>query len=179
MGGPGSGRRSAPLEQKRAKGRSPGRDSGGRKLPEPANVVALPGSKDKTPPPPESLVEDGPGRDRWTQLWREAGGWLSPGTDWHLLVRLCEAEDMRHGMRVALAEEGFYVKGSMGQMRPNPLIDKLRLQDAEILRMERECGLTPSARGALGVGEVGDGEDANPLTAILRAAAQRGARRSG
>lgn len=177
MGGPGSGRRSQPLERKRVKGRAPGRDSGGRKLPEPSNVVALPGAGDKIPDPPESLGEQG--KARWDLMWREAGGWLSKGTDWHLLVRLCEAEDLRAGMRDALAEQGFYVSGSMGQQRPNPLIDKLRMQDAEILRMERECGLTPSARGALGVGEVRNPDDANPLTAILRQAAQRGTRRSG
>ena len=169
-----------PMEQKRATGRGPGKDSAGRPLPDVANVRALPGSGDQIPPTPHSLIEQGAGARRWVKLWREAGEWLSPGTDWHLLVRLCEAEDLRQGMREALAETGFFVQGSMGQQRPNPLIDKLRLHDAEILRMERECGLTPAARGALGVGEVQESKSTSGLDAILQAAANRNSgRRSG
>ncbi|MFB9378586.1 P27 family phage terminase small subunit [Kineococcus gynurae] len=166
-----------PVEQKRRTGRAPGKDSAGRDLPGGGNVRALPGA-DGVPPCPPSLVDGGAGAARWEKLWREAKDWLAPGTDWHLLVRLCEAEDLRAGMREALAETGFFVMGSMGQQRPNPLIDKLRLHDAEILRMERECGLTPAARGALGVGEVGGDKPASPLDEILRQAASRG-RKSG
>lgn len=173
MGGTGSGRRPAPLEQRRARGRTEGHDSGGRKLPD--APVVLSSAEGRVPEPPAWL---GPaGESRWTRLWRDAGTWLSSGTDWDLLVRLCEAEDTRVGMREALAEQGWYVSGSTGQVRPNPMIDKLRLHDAEILRMERECGLTPSARGALGVGEVVAQQADDPLTAILKQHAARGARR--
>lgn len=165
------------MEQKRRTGRAPGKDSAGRPLPDATNVRALPGAGAQIPPTPDSLVEDGAGARRWEKLWREAGEWLAPGTDWHLLVRLCEAEDLRHGMREALADRGFYVMGSMGQERPNPLIDKLRLHDAEILRMERECGLTPAARGALGVGEVQEKPSTSGLDGILRQAATAAAKR--
>jgi len=166
------------MEQKRRTGRAPGKDSAGRDLPHLGNVRSLPGAGGQVPPVPPSLVEDGAGAARWERLWREAAEWLAVGTDWHLLVRLCEAEDLRQGMREALAESGFFVAGSMGQQRPNPLIDKLRLHDAEILRMERECGLTPAARGSLGVGEVQE-KTGSGLDQILRDAANRGARRSG
>jgi len=173
MGGTGSGRRPAPLEQRRARGRSEGRDSGGRKLPD--APVVLSSAEGRVPDAPDWLGDAG--TDRWTRLWRDAGTWLAAGTDWDLLVRLCEAEDTRLGMRKALADTGFFVTGSTGQLRPNPLIDKLRLHDAEILRMERECGLTPSARGALGVGEVVKGQGANVLEDILRGHAARQSRR--
>ena len=166
-----TGRRPQPVEKKRRTGRSPSRDSGGRKLPDGANVVALPGCKGEAPAAPEHLGQHG--KDRWARMWREASAWLNPGTDWDLLVRLCEAEDLRAGMREALAEAGFYVPGSMGQMRPNPLLDKLRALDDQITKYEQLCGLTPSDRGRLGVGEVKAGST-SPLDEILRRAAARG-----
>lgn len=42
-----------PLEQKRRTGRAPGRDSGGRKLPEPGTLHALPGAAEAPPVPAE------------------------------------------------------------------------------------------------------------------------------
>jgi len=164
----------APIEQRRLRGARPGRDSGGRKLPDPpaTNVVGLPGTGDSAPQRPASIPDDTPGAVRWERIWREAGQWLAAGTDWHILVRLCEAENMRDGMRQALADTGFFITGSMGQQVPNPLIDKLRMQDAEILKMETHCGLTPSARGALGVGEVKQ-SGSSPLDQILKDAAGR------
>lgn len=167
-----------PLEERRRKGRSPGRDSGGRKLPDPANVVQLRGVDGGVPPVPECLLEDGVGAVRWERIWREAR-WLSPDTDIALITRLCEVEDRRQGMKEALADEGFYVVGSQGQMRQNPLIAQVKAAEAQILQMERECGLTPSSRGAMGVGEV-KGPAANPLNDLLTKAANRHAgRRSG
>ncbi len=49
----------------------------------------------------------------------------------------------------------------------------MRQQDAEILKLEIQCGLTPSARGALGVGEVKQEKTGGPLADILRDAAGR------
>lgn len=165
-----------PLEERRRKGRSAGRDSGGRKLPDPDNVVALRGVDGDLPSPPASLAEDGPGLNRWTRIWREAS-WLSPATDVDVVTRLCEAEDLYAGMAQALADEGFYVKGSQGQLRPNPLLAQMRATAAQMLQLEREIGLTPSARGSLGVAEVKSDGQANPLEEILRRAANRGPRR--
>lgn len=168
------GRPPRPVEQKRKTGRSPGRDSGGRKLPDPpSNVRALPSAEDRIPDLPATVLPDGPGAKRWERLWREARSWLNPGVDHHILVRLCEAEDMRHGMKQALDLEGFYVHGSLGQLRPNPLIDKLTRLDDQITKYESLCGLTPSDRGRLGVGEVQGQGDESPLAAILARAAGR------
>lgn len=164
-----------PLEERRRRGRSPGRDSGGRKLPEPANVVALKGVEGAIPEPPATVEPDGAGAARWVRIWREAS-WLAPATDADVVERLCIAEDQVVAMRKALADEGFYVTGSQGQLRPNPLIAQIRATNGEILKLERECGLTPSARGSLGVGEVKAAEE-NPLNEILRRAANRGGKR--
>lgn len=169
---PPPGRKPAPIEQKRRTGRRPGVDSGGRKLPEQATVVALPKVGDRPPPYPSTLIEDGPGRQRWDHLWRECSDWLSPTVDLYILVRLCEAEDLRHGMKVALAEEGYTVVGSMGQMRTHPLLDKIRALDEQITKYESLCGLTPSDRGRMKVGEVQEG-GGGALEAILKRAATR------
>lgn len=165
------GPRPRPVEQKRLNGRSPGRDSGGRKLPD-ATVVALPGAGERTPPVPGHLVPEGVGAARWERLWREAGAWLSVATDIDVVTRLCELEDLRDAMHAQLAQDGLMVKGSTGQSRTHPLIDKIRALDEQLLKYERECGLTPSARGSLGVGEVTAAE--SKLEAVMRNHARRG-----
>lgn len=167
-----------PLEQRRRKGRSPGRDSGGRPLPDPSNVVALKAVDGGAPPVPDSLLPDGEGARRWATIWREAK-WLAPAVDTDVITRLCEAIDTRHAMREALAEAGFYVRGSQGQLRPNPLLNQIRATEAQILALERECGLTPSSRGSLGVAETKDPDADNPLMAILRRQAETSQRAAG
>lgn len=165
-----------PLEQRRRTGTHPGRDSGGRKLPdapklEPGNLVSLPGCGTDIPPLPDTLLEDGPGADRWRRLWTEAKSWIAR-SDIDGVVRICELEDLRAGMRSALAEDGYRVKGSQGQMRPNPLIAQLRATDGQLLQLEVQYGLTPASRGAQGVGEVRS-ETASALDAILQRQAAR------
>lgn len=167
-----------PLEERRRLGRSAGRDSGGRKLPDPDNVIPLRGiDGDKPPEAPASIMPDGVGAARWQRIWREAR-WLSIDTDLDVVTRLCEAEDQRQAMKEALADAGFYVKGSMGQLRPNPLIAQVRAAGTQILQLERECGLTPASRGNLGVGEVKSPAE-NPLNALLLQAAKRHEGRRG
>lgn len=168
-------RQPAPLEERRRKGRSAGRDSGGRKLPDPENVVPLRGVEGRLPAVPETLVPDGEGARRWDAIWREAK-WLAPATDIDVVTRLCEALDMRQAMRKALDQAGFYVKGSQGQLRPNPLLTQIRAQEAQILSLEQECGLTPVSRGRMGVGEVTPEESDNPLVGILNRHAEKSAR---
>jgi P27 family predicted phage terminase small subunit len=164
----------APLEERRRKGRSPGRDSGGRKLPDPANVVQLRPVEGGAPALalPDTVLPDGAGAARWAAIWREAA-WLSPQTDRDVVTRLCELEDLRAGMKDALADAGFYVEGSQGQKRPNPLLVQIRDTERLMLALEKECGLTPSSRGSLGVAEVQGEGAANPLEQILRRAAGR------
>lgn len=170
------GRTPEPLEERRRKGRSPGRDSGGRKLPGGENVTALRPVDGALPKLPPTLAEGSEGARRWVSIWREAK-WLSPATDLEVITRLCEAIELREGMRAALAEAGFYVKGSQGQLRPNPLLGQIRATEAQILQLETVCGLTPSSRGQLGVAETKGPDADNPLVGILQRHAERAARR--
>ena len=163
-----------PVEQKRLTARSATKDSAGRPLPDRATVTALPGAS--TPPPlPESVLDDGPGSVRWSKIWTVARAWISPDTDLAIVTRLCEAEDMRLAMKIDLEANGFMVEGSMGQLRPNPLIDKLRSLDDQLTRYEQQLGLTPSARGQLGVAEVGDKPE-SALERLMRESAEKRAK---
>jgi P27 family predicted phage terminase small subunit len=138
------GRPPKPTEQKRAIG-NPGR----RPLPEP--VVELAAAA-HIPKPPRQLCE--PGREAWDRLWTAAQAWLSPKTDLNIMTRLCESIDLRAAIAEELAATGFMVKGSMGQVRVNPLLDKLLALDAQITKFEGLCGFTPADRARLGVAEV-------------------------
>lgn len=165
--------RRLPLEEREARGRAPGRDSGGRPLPPEGELVHLSGA-DEVPEPPERLEQRG--RDLWAVVWT-AARWLSPQTDRKLMERRCQAEDERYALREMLDSVGHWLEGSQGQPVLNPLLDKIRTLDDQILRMETALGLTPQARGALGVGKVvpskaPDGSQPAGLAAVLAASAK-------
>lgn len=138
-----------PVEQKRLTGRSQGRDAGGRELPEPVVVLAA----SSTPPKPPATLGD-TGGDVWERLWVAGQAWLSAETDLDVITRLCESHDEREAMREQLALDGYMVMGSVGQMRPHPLLAHLRALEAQMTRWETECGFTPAARSKLGYAEV-------------------------
>lgn len=138
------GRPPKPVEQKRALG-NPG------KRPLPMPVVEL-ASAAHIPRPPNTLLENG--REAWDRLWTAAQAWLSPKTDIGIMTRLCESIDLRAAIAEELESTGFMVKGSMGQDRVNPLLDKLLALDAQITKFEGLCGFTPADRARLGVAEV-------------------------
>lgn len=162
-----------PVEQRRRTSRSATKDNAGRPLPDRATVTVLPGTGNAPPPLPATVLDDGPGAARWAKVWTVARAWVSPDTDIAIVTRLCEAEDMRQAMREDLDRVGFMVEGSMGQQRPNPLIDKLRALDDQMTRYEQQLGLTPSARGSLGVAEVGEARAESALERYMREAAEK------
>ncbi|RJQ68089.1 phage terminase small subunit P27 family [Pseudonocardiaceae bacterium YIM PH 21723] len=143
------GRPPKPVERKRATGRSPGRDSGGRAIPAPVVTLA---TSAHLPPTPEGL--NSAGREAWTRLWTAGQAWLSPTTDLDLLTRLAEAHDEREAMRDAIANSGYLVPGSTGQPVLNPLVPALRALEAQITKYESLCGFTPTDRARLGYAEV-------------------------
>ena len=138
-----------PVEQKRRNGRSPGRDAGGRRLPEPVTVLAAAAG---APPPPASLKESGIAE--WQRLWTAGRGWLSPELDSMVMERLCQNHDLRREMLTAVERDGLTVEGYKGQPRPHPLLSEIRALESEMRRIEVECGFTPASRSKLGYAEV-------------------------
>lgn len=139
------GRPPKPIEQKRLEG-----NLGKRKLPEP--VAILPVQGDAIPKPPRSLQR--PGRDVWKRLWSIGRAWLSDQTNYDIMVRLCEAHNEREDLRKIIADEGYTVRGAMGGIVANPVVNQLRQLETLMTRWEGECGFTPIARSRLGLAEV-------------------------
>ena len=134
------GRPPKPIEVKRRTGRSPGTDTGGRKLPDLASVVLLP-MADGMPDFPAELDEAG--RDLWRRVWQEGITWISPKSDMQAAEEACRAADdvatARRRYRATTDPKDAAALVSLGK----------RLDDA--LSM---LGFNPTARSRLGVAEV-------------------------
>lgn len=104
------------------------------------------------PPAPDTLA--GAGTAAWERLWTAGQAWLSPATDLDVLTRLCEAHDEREAMRDQVAQDGYMVTGSMGQMRAHPLLSEIRALESQMTKWESLCGFTPTDRARLGYAEI-------------------------
>lgn len=129
-----------PLEQKRMTGRHPGVDSGGRKLPEVASVVALP-MADGIPDPPGDLLLDG--QRLWSRAWGAAITWLSPDSDMETVEQACRLAD-----DLAAARKRYRATTDPSDGR---LVVQLSKSMADALS---SLGFDPTARSRLGVAEV-------------------------
>lgn len=123
-----------PIEQKRLLG-----NPGGRKLPEPGSLVALPGGYRE---PLRELGEAG--LALWDAVYANGGiAWVSSRTDVVFLQMVCEQLDRREWMREQLAAD------------PDWHVMK-QLNDLEKLIQVNlgQLGFTPAERSRLGVAEV-------------------------
>jgi hypothetical protein len=135
------GRPPKPVEQKRRVGRAPGRDSGGRKLPEPRDVVALPMGPAGGPEMPADLLL--PGRELWAQVWTDGLSWISPVTDLAEATEACRLAD-----DVAVARERYRATREPADARTVAALSKSLTEALSVL------GFNPTARSRLGVAEV-------------------------
>src|SRR5207249_4573050 len=118
------GRPPAPIEVRRLRGRSPGTDSGGRRLP-PVGP-ALPAAA-SPPDPPADLGT--PGGELWSACWSAGAVWLSPATDRAAVERACRLVD----------------SASIARTRYSATTDR---RDARtVLALSRELGAALSALG--------------------------------
>lgn len=176
------GRPPKPLEQRERHGRAPGRDSGGRPLPE--VVVELPQAAG-VPDAPASLRtaeraeecpfltdDDADGDEAarcglceqelalaaWRSLWTNGHSWLSLQRDGRILERLCRAYDEEAHLQRALHEDGPWVSGQRGGLVAHPAVTMIRVLQDRITKWEGLCGFNPSDGGRLGVkvGKVGE-----------------------
>mgnify|MGYP003474858876 FL=1 len=70
------------------------------------------------------------------------------------MERLCANHDLRADMLAYIERDGLTVEGYKGQPRPHPLLAEVRALEAEMRRIEVECGFTPASRSKLGYVEV-------------------------
>ena len=137
---PRTGRPPAPLEQKRRTGRSPGRDSGGRKLPEPATVTVLPMAEAAPDPPVDFGLE---ACDLWRRAWSAAITWLSPDSDMTAVVSACRLAD-----DLEVARRRYRATSDPSDGRAVVALSR------ELTAALSALGFDPTARARLGVAEV-------------------------
>ena len=135
-----AGRPRKPLEQKRKTGRTMTTDSGGRPLPEIANVTILPMAQG-IPTPPSDLGLHG--RELWEKAWDQAITWLSPISDVKQVEHACKVAD-----DLALARE---IYRTTRDAQDGRLVVALNKSFIEALA---SLGFTPVSRSQLGVAEV-------------------------
>lgn len=130
-----AGRPAKPIEQKRLLG-NPGR----RPLPEFGSLQILPGAGE-IPEPSRPLLKYG--RELWDKVWEQGLNWISPNTDFEILLMTCEMIDERWNLRVKVMQT------EDARMRRG-----LRELDRQIISNLSLLGFTPSDRSRLGVAEV-------------------------
>lgn len=135
-----AGRPRKPIEQKRKTGRTMSTDSGGRPLPEIANVTILP-MAEGIPTPPQDLGLHG--RELWEKAWDQAITWLSPISDVKQVEHACKVAD-----DLALARE---IYRTTRDAQDGRLVVALNKSFIEALA---SLGFTPVSRSQLGVAEV-------------------------
>lgn len=150
------GRPAKPAEVKRATGRSPGRDSGGRPLPALAAVTPLPMAS-RTPPTPTDLGPDG--ERLWQMAWGFAITWLSPDSDLEAITSAARLAD-----DVAAARARYRVTTDPADGR---ILVNLTKAFADSLS---SLGFDPVSRSRLGVAEV---RKASALDELLAKRAER------
>jgi len=130
-----AGRPSKPLEQKRLLG-NPGR----RPLPDAGILQVLPRATE-IPEPSRPLLKYG--RELWDKVWEQALNWISPNTDFEILLMTCEMIDERWNLRVKVM-----------QTYDPKMMRGLRQLEHQIVSNLSLLGFTPSDRSRLGVAEV-------------------------
>lgn len=116
-----------------------------------------------TPPPDAEWLQ--PTKDAWQVYWQSDLARSALDVDGPAIRRLFALYD-QYERSMAVVRRALVVKGSMGQVRANPLADHALKLEVAILRLENELGLTPAARSRLGITTVRkDGGDSQPQEA--------------
>lgn len=142
------GRPSRPVELKRALG-----NPGQRALP------GFPVAGSGLPPVVE--VPSGPvfasqGLELWERVWSAGRSWLSPASDFDVVVLLCHAADEAEDLRLGLARGDFprFYSLPNGSEVTHPAVTQLKDLRAQMTSWLASLGFSPADRARLGVGEV-------------------------
>jgi P27 family predicted phage terminase small subunit len=159
-----AGRPPKPVEVKRSNG-----NPGGRPLPPapmPGEGLAASGSVPVSPP----LGADG--ADLWEQVWAAGGSWLSPHSDYQIVVMLCHAHDEAEECRrlLSIGEVPRYYTLPNGSVVTHPVVNQLKELRVQITSWLSALGFSPSDRARLGLGEV---RQADALDELQKRRAER------
>lgn len=144
-----AGRPPKPVERKRATGRTPGTDSGGRRLPAVRETIV---KTSDVPDAPSGLAARG--LVEWQTIWTAGKSWLAPAQDYAWVEMISRAWDDIEVFRARVEADGLIQKGSMGQVIAHPLIAEIRRAEATIQRCLSMLGFSPTDRARLGLAEV-------------------------
>lgn len=86
----------------------------------------------------------------WSLYWSSDLAKATLDVDLQAIRRLFSLYD-QYERSMDIVRRALVVKGSMGQLRTNPLADHALKLEGVILRLENELGLTPMARVRLGI----------------------------
>ena len=134
-----AGRPPKPLEQKRMLG-NPGK----RALPDVKQTVAIPAATD-IPEPSRPLLTHG--RAFWERVWEIGGLWISPTTDYEMMLITAEMIDERWNLRA-------HIMGTKPENLDPKQRRALRELDRNITSNLAQLGLSPAERTRLGLAEV-------------------------
>lgn len=149
------GRTAAPAGLKLIKGRSAGRDSGGRK------VEAGPAFKRVPPQAPEWLSAEA--AEEWDRVIPELSRLdLVKEQDRAALAAYCEAWATFVEASRVVQEEGLVIEARQGKLA-HPCVAIARNAGREMRSWAAHFGLTPSTEQALARGGGDDGDEANPF----------------
>lgn len=146
-----AGRPPKPIERKRATGRTPATDSGGRRLPAVRETIVKDAAED-IPEPPSGLGARGDAE--WVKIWTAGRKWLAPTQDYAWVEMVARAWDDIEQFRARVEADGLIQTGSMGQVIAHPLIAEVRRAEATIQKCLSVLGFSPTDRARLGLAEV-------------------------
>jgi P27 family predicted phage terminase small subunit len=141
------GRKPKPLEQRQREG-----NAGKRPLPEQVLIAGRP-MLDEMKTPPEHLTE--PAKKFWAdsvEVLVEVG--VADRVDRPVLEMMAtEYANWRYANEV-LKEDGFFTRGSVGQLREHPALKIQGASADRFLKLAEQYGFTPIARTRLGIAEL-------------------------
>ncbi len=145
-----------PRNLKLVEGARPGRDSGGRKVPQTPGFIRLP------PEAPEWLSE--PARAQWDLVVPELQRLqLTKPIDAASLTAYCLAWDRLVTAQGLIAAEGLLAENSQGRVR-HPAVAIVEAASKELRAWAVEFGLTPSAEQRVGKPEASNGAEEDPYS---------------
>lgn len=164
MGTANAGRTPRPAALKLVDGRSPGRDSGGRKVAEPVGFLRLP------PEPPEWLGVHA--REEWDRIVPELQRLrLIKPIDASALAAYCEQVEIFVRATKDVHDQGLTVENKSVKkdgaesvwFTANPAVGVQRNAQAAMRAWCSEFGLTPAAEAKVGGREASDAEEDDPF----------------